>query len=555
MAVVSGALSCAGQAGDAWAQSRMVDDIIVEQSRIIERFSPPPVRGSATLRAPAFVDRLPAELAAIDRFVLRSVRVDGATELPPAAFRPLWQDLVGREIPVAALVELATGIERRYREAGILALAVVPMQNLADGDVRIAIFDQSFIETVETGGDAPRLRARLEPYIRRLVAMQPLRLGPIERELLLMSDIAGMNLEATLRRPEQPGNGGALVLDIAFEPRVVRLALDNRGSAEVGPLQAVASFQENDLLGLLESTAVTAVTIPNQPRELVFGQLAQDAPVGHAGLHVGYRVDAARSQPGGDLSDLDVDVTSYTGEVYAAYPVLRRIGHSLWARTGVTARNADVDVAGQAQARDRYRWLSAGIESEHATAIGPLALQFEFLQGIDALGATEAGSTLASRDTADPRFQAVTAGIELAVELSERTGVTGRAAAQHAFDPLPAEVQMAFGGEPFGRAFDSGTIAGDSGVAGAIELAVATDIPSDIVRTSAVYGFVDYAALWFRGDDRTDSRATLGSAGAGFRAVLDGGVALDTSLALPVETEEAAEDSGLRLFVSLKMRF
>ena len=40
-------------------------------------------------------------------------------------------------------------------------------------------------------------------------------------------------------------------------------------------------------------------------------------------------------------------------------------------------------------------------------------------------------------------------------------------------------------------------------VAGAIELAVATDIPSDIVRTSAVYGFVDYAALWFRGDDRT----------------------------------------------------
>ena len=374
IAVLSGDLLWPGAARPGWAQSRAVEDVIVEQSRIVERFSPPPIKGSASLRAPALADRIPPDLAAQPALTLRSVRIDGATELAPEAFRPLWEDLGGREIPVAALFELAAAIERRYREDGLLAVATVPAQALADGDVRIVVFDQSFIETVETTGDGPDLRARLEPYVRQLVDMQPLRLRRIERVLLLMSDIAGMNVEATLRRPQRPANGGSLTLDIAFERRVARLSLDNRGSDEVGPVQAFGTHQENDLLGLLESTTVTGVTIPNQPRELVFGQLAQDLPVGHTGLHVGYRLDAARSRPGGELASVDVDVVSYTGELYAAYPVLRTIYHSAWTRAGVTARNTDLDVGGQTQARDRYRWLSIGADSEHRTAIGPLAV-------------------------------------------------------------------------------------------------------------------------------------------------------------------------------------
>src|SRR3546814_12833401 len=85
-----------------------------------------------------------------------------------------------------------------------------------------------------------------------------------------MSDLAGMNIEASLTRPESPGNGGGLTLDIAYEKRVARALLDNRGTDEVGPVQALATYQENDLLGLFESTTLTGVTIPNQPRELPF---------------------------------------------------------------------------------------------------------------------------------------------------------------------------------------------------------------------------------------------------------------------------------------------
>ena len=81
-----------GSTADGWAQSRTVEEIVVEQSRIIERFSPPPVKGSASLQVPTLADRIPADLAAQRTFVLRELRVEGATVLTPGELRPLWAE-------------------------------------------------------------------------------------------------------------------------------------------------------------------------------------------------------------------------------------------------------------------------------------------------------------------------------------------------------------------------------------------------------------------------------------------------------------------------------
>jgi len=542
-------------AAPAWAQDRIVDEIIVEQSSIIERFSPPRIKGSASLQGVPLEDRIPPELAAQRTFVLRNIRIEGATELPPEALRPLWVDLVGRELPVSALYDLTDRITQQYLQAGILMVATVPLQDLAEGDIRIVVFDQSYIRTVETKGDYPGIRRRIDPYIKQLIALKPLRLREVERILLLMADIAGMNVEGLLRRPDVPGNGGALTLEIRFEKRVVRLSLDNRGSDEVGPIQAFGTYQENDLLGAFESTTVTGATIPNQPRELLFGQLAQDFPFGFDGLHVGYRADIARSRPGGNLADADVDVTSINGEAYASYPVLRTIKHSAFVSVGLRASDTDVDVAGQRQSRDRYRWLTAGVDTDHDIGFGLLAVQAEFRQGIDAFDATQEGAALASREIVKPDFQLTTVSADLSVELSERVSLIGRAAGQYAFGPLPNDVQLRFGGDPFGRAFDSGDASGDSGVVGSLEMTVDTNVPIDVVQGSEVYGFVDYGALSFRGDDRDGSTVTLGSAGLGFRAFLAQGFAIDASLAVPIEEESDVEDRGTRMFVSVKKRF
>src|SRR3546814_15009781 len=129
--------------------------------------------------------------------------------------------MIGRAIRVPELFELASRIERRYREDGIPVVATVPTQDFADGDARIVVFDQSYIATVAIRGDSPGLRARLDPYIRRLVEMRPLRIDRVERILLRLSDLAGMNIQANLIRPEPPTTGSGLTPELPKTKQVV----------------------------------------------------------------------------------------------------------------------------------------------------------------------------------------------------------------------------------------------------------------------------------------------------------------------------------------------
>lgn len=541
--------------GPAWAQTRTPEEITVEQTTIIERFTPPPVKGSADLNVIPLKDRIPPELAAQEKLTLRAVRIEGTTLFPADAFRPLWAELVGREIPVSALYELTDRMERMYRQAGYLALAVVPVQDLSTGEVRIVVFDQSYIETVETKGDYPDIRKRLASYIDKLVAMQPLEIKKIERILLLMSDLAGMNINATLRRPDTPGNGGALKMEIDFEERTLRLSLDNRGTDEVGPVQAFAAYQENDLLGLFESTTLAVATIPNSPRELLLGQFSQDVPIGSNGLHAGYRVGVTDSRPGGELEDLDLDVLTVTSQVYASYPVLRTIDHSIAVSAGMRTRNTNLDIGPTNLSHDRYRWLTFGVNAGHDIGIGPLSLQIEYLRGLDVLDATAKGESLASRPIAETNFNVLTASANLLVELFGGVSLLGRGEGQTAFGPLPSMVQMSFGGDPFGRAFDSASASGDNGIAGSLELALDTGLDLGLFRSSAAYTFIDYGVVASRGIDATGRGTSLGSSGVGFRAALVHGFAVDTTVAFPVESDASLEGTGARVFFAVKKRF
>ena len=394
--------------------------------------------GSVDLHVAPLEELIPPELAAQRTLTLGSVRIEGATLFPDDAFIPLWAGLVGREIPVSDLYELTDRIEMMYRRAGILALAVVPVQDLSGGDIRIVVFDQSYIRVIETKGDYPDIRKRLAPYIDKLIAMQPLRIKKIERILLLMSDLAGMNIEATLRRPEEPGNGGSATLEIDFEKRVARFSLDNRGSKEVGPFQASGTFQENDLFGLFESTTVTGATVPNSPRKLLLGQIAQDVSVASDGLHVGYQFGLLESRPGGDLDALDIDVSSITAWIYASYPILRTIEQSVVASAGFRAQETDVDVGPRTQSRDRHRWLVFGLDADQNIGVGSIRFQPEYLQGIEAFNATEKGAALASRQIAKTDFHVLAASANLSLGPVEGVSLLGRGTGQYAFDPLPS---------------------------------------------------------------------------------------------------------------------
>ena len=248
-----------GDPGVAQDTPRIFEEYISEQSAIIERFTPPPDKGMVAVRLRG-LDRPPAGLPG-GGVALRSIVPEGVSDSDGTALAPLWADLLGQELTAEVLDSLVVRIDRHYRAQGILIRAYIPDQDFAGGDVRVFVDIDSHIAEVTARGGAAGLMTRLAPYIRRITDLRPVRLQELERILLLVSDISGMDIVAQLSRPDGIGQGGTLALELAFVAIQARVSLDRFGSEDIGPLTIAGSVQGNDLLGAFEGSALSAAFV------------------------------------------------------------------------------------------------------------------------------------------------------------------------------------------------------------------------------------------------------------------------------------------------------
>jgi hemolysin activation/secretion protein len=92
-------------------------------------------------------------------------------------------------------VAIAAGISDLYRAAGFhLSRAIVPPQDIRDGQVRLEVIEGSITEVALKGEGAERfgVRTLLDPVL----AEQPARL-PLERQLLLINGRPGVSIADT----------------------------------------------------------------------------------------------------------------------------------------------------------------------------------------------------------------------------------------------------------------------------------------------------------------------------------------------------------------------
>jgi len=95
---------------------------------------------------------------------------------------------------------------------------------------------------------------------------------------------------------------------------------------------------------------------------------------------------------------------------------------------------------------------------------------------------------------------------------------------QYSAEGLPSSEEFAIGGARFGRAFDSGEIAGDHGIAGSIELRYVFRDQTSWLKEVEPYGFYDQGTIWnIEEPPQEPLSETLVSAGAGARFLVNFG--------------------------------
>lgn len=532
-------------------------------------------RAPISIPAPQAPTQTPIPNADRIRFTLRAVLIEGATVYPASQFAPLYQGLVGQQVTLAQLFQIANQITLQYRQDGyILSRAVVPAQQIgADGVARIRVVE-GYVANVTVEGEGAR-NLRVQNVVSRVMRFRPLRADQLERYLLLANDLPGIRARGVLT-PSRTVDGASDLTVVAEDRRVDGyVGIDNRGTRFVGPEQLFSAIAFNNLMDFGERTVFRLTVTPWDVRELRSFEAGQTWLLGDEGTQLTGSVSYLRSRPGLTLRPLRVLNTGTSFQVQIRHPWIRSRSENLYTYGTFAVRDLSTSFLGDPvtppSTEDRLRIIRVGATYDFVDNWqGVNTFLIEFSQGLQFLNATRNDNPLRSRTDARTDFRKIlleAARLQSLGFVTPGLQVQVSASAQfHLGTGLPASEQYGLGGLPFGRSYNPSEITGDSGFGGAIELQYGRSVTAEwlrqYLREYQAYVYYDGGIVW--NNTSTGTRVpNLQSTGIGLRmnavsgltANIEVNKALSRGVALPHTPVADANSRPVRFFFSVVGRF
>jgi hemolysin activation/secretion protein len=497
--------------------------------------------------------------AALDSTLIAvtDIVVEGSTVYTSADFAPRLAAYRGKAVSPRQLQTLAQELTQRYRAAGyVLSKVVVLDQQVRNGVVRLQA-QEGYIARVNIDGAPPRKRKALDGALAALKRARPLTAAALERNLLLINDLAGVTAAATLA----PIDERASQLNLRFDQRShsASVGVSNLGSRSRGRLRAEAEVEVYSLLGGFDRTRLRAVSSGN--REMNAVALQHETPLGTNGLKGNVSVSGMNAKPGRSRK-VNRNLETRSRDVVAglSYPVVRSRGKNVNIKAALSAHDGAVDLPGLARTEDRIRALRVGANYDSVDRWqGVNNLEVELSQGLSALGASSNGAADLSRPGGRTDFTKLTVYAARLQSLREQWSLLGALNGQYAFNDLLLPEQFTFGGEYFGRGYDAAELAGDHGAAMKLELRYSGARAQSALNAYTLYGFYDAGKVWQRNASAARAeKASESAASAGLGARLDfgGNASAFVTLAKPLTREVAEEgNTRARLFAGANYKF
>lgn len=426
----------------------------VQPSQLDERFKPrsePQAKPEAPLVVPKQVAPQGSEQI---RFELREIRIEGNTRYDKAVLESYYQHMLGKQVSLAELVDLANRLTAKYRQDGyLLTQVVVPEQSIEGGKVRLQVIE-GYLEHVQIKGTVDGPRVRVEELLAPLTEKRPLDADTLERGLLLVGDLPGVNVQSVL----SPGQAlGSSNLDVALQQQRYEgfVSLDNRGSHYTDPTTLAFGATEFSRLGFYEQIDVLGAISPFSDATRYI-QLRGTLPLG--GMFAGdtLQIMGSYSKVNPDIPDsvfpFDSVSKSTEGSISYNHPFIRSRSQNLsgglalqWKDTETRLRDFASDASNPGrdhvrvfQQRLTYDWVDRWMGINLAEVRNNI--------GLDMWGATKKDDERRSREVADGRFVYLNGNIGRLQGLGGPWSVYGELQWQYSFDPLLPSERFGVGG-------------------------------------------------------------------------------------------------------------
>lgn len=416
------------------------------------------------------------------KFVLKSLSIKGSTIYSQDTLKELYADKLGKKIRLIDIYEIADAINQMYASDGyVFSKAIIPAQEITAGSVLIKITEGK-IGSVKFEGKVEQT-SLIKKHVGRIVTDKPANIHDLEREILLINDLPGVQVE-TILKPRAGGVFFDVILAAKKEEFENNLKINNYGSRYLGPVFIEANLGVNqsailphnqstvNLLGAIEIQEIKAITA----NHLI--------PLNSYGTKFLIEGTYSESQPGYRL--LNTKTRSKTTKVRAdlSQAIVRKRFSNLYANVTFDGEDSNTDVLDTPTVRDKIRSVRGGISADYVDSFaGNNYLNILYSKGLNTLKASKLNSDFASRQNGDPEYSKVYGVVSRMQSLFGGLAVLAAVSGQYAFDELLASEEFGYGGQTFGRGYDSSEILGDHGLSGLAEL--------------RYYGFTDNTGLDF----------------------------------------------------------
>ena len=306
---------------------------------------PPPAPGAGTILqqaqpalppAPApnnsglSVEQSPnATLPSSAPFSVAHLEVIGNTRIDTATLHALIASAEGKQLTLPELAALTGRITDYYHAHGYpLARAIIPAQTSHDGVVRIEVIEAHYGK-VSVSNQSRVNDGLLESTIAGLRSGAVVTQAPLDRSLLLLADIPGVAVNATLKPGEAVGSSD-LRVDVTSPQAITgNVTVDDSGDRYTGRARLGGTLSWLDPLHHGDVLSLSALTSGSG---MNYGRISYDALLDGEGTRVGVGYSALHYRLSGRLSDLDASGDAQDASLWVKQPLVRARDASVYAQ-------------------------------------------------------------------------------------------------------------------------------------------------------------------------------------------------------------------------------
>jgi hemolysin activation/secretion protein len=448
--------------------------------------------------------------------LIKRVNLDGNSIFLDNELAKYYTSLIGKDVSLATLYEVAEKITNHYRREGyVLASAFIPEQELRNGLIKVKIVE-GFISKINLEGDYDRNKI-IDATVEKIYNIKPFNIKLFERYMLLLNELPGVAARAVLKKQtSKEFTFGGVDLDIVFSKENHKLGLgwNNNVTRYLGNFLSQLSYEHHNI-GFKNHTTNLGIAVTDEFTSFQLISLSDKITLNSEGTNLFIEGSYIKMRPGRQLEKQKIKINSENGSVNISHPVIRSRIRNLVPYVGLSFSNSRTEAASFLTSKDKVRTFNLGVNYDFFDELkGANLINISMTKGLDIWGPSKKNSEFLSKEKAKLNFTKLNLRYARMQSLINDLSLYLSINSQHTRDTLLSSELTSFGGGNIGKGYDSSSLTGDNGYNFTGELR--HKLPKLSLLNTEAFCFYDYGRAW--NSKKTEIKNVLAiSYGAGLR--------------------------------------